>query len=128
MEMQVKLPNGTFIKLYGDSDTDLFESWAHVHEIFAEEKCALCGCTKLRPVVRVNADDDKFYELHCQGEGCYARLTYGQNKKGDTLFPRRKLTKDGKPDLSEGEFGKHQGWTKFRGDKKLEPAANGTKR
>lgn len=93
-------------------------------EFFAEPRCGLCGCEDLRPNVRKVGEGKgafTYYELHCTK--CHARLSYGQAKSGDSLFPKRRLDKDGRPDNENGSYGPHNGWTKFKGYPKEEEAA-----
>jgi hypothetical protein len=82
-------------ELEGESQKQIFRSIASFQEVFEESACGACGGENLRLVVR-DVDDNDFYELHCQNLDCRARLAYGQHKKGDSLFPRRK-DDQGKP-------------------------------
>jgi len=116
MEAQVKLSNGLFVKVEGDTQMELFKEIAGLHEVFAEEKCGLCESTDIKFVMRT-AQDYEFPEYHCKK--CFAKLTLGQMQKPKgVLFPIRKLTKEGKPCRETGTFGKHNGWTKYRGEQK----------
>lgn len=94
--------------------TEMFKALAQAQEVFSEKACALCSKSNLRFVVRTVAGND-FHELHCND--CGAKLAFGQSKQmPGQLFPIRKLTKEGKPHRKTGEFGKHRGWTKYRGE------------
>ena len=116
------------IEVEGDDQAELFKAMAQVQEVFDEVKCGLCGCTNIRQVVRKNKDEEEFYEYQCQGiidnkekgtkERCKAYLALGQNKKGGGLFPIRALDEKGKPDRATGKFGRHNGWTRYRGEPK----------
>lgn len=119
MEAQVKLANGLFIKVEGDTQMDLFKEIAGLHEVFAEEKCGLCGEKDLKFVVRT-AQEYEFPEMHCKK--CFAKLSFGQNQKPKGgLFPIRKLTvPEGKPCREQGKFGPHNGWTKYKGEPKTD--------
>jgi hypothetical protein len=69
-------------------------------------------------VVREDTKKRKYFELHCQK--CYARLSFGQNIEGGTLYPRRKETEKqsvmrGK--LKAGEYLPDQGWIRWNKDK-----------
>ncbi len=103
------------VKVDGDTQKELFKTLAETAEVFGETKCGLCGSDDIKPVVRVVGEDD-FPEWHCNV--CQARLSLGQNRKGGGLFPIRKLTENGKPDRATGKFGKHNGWTKYKGEPK----------
>lgn len=117
MEAQIRFANGMLMKFEEDSQVDLFKAIASAQEVFGEEKCGLCGCTNLRFVVRT-VGDDEYMEYHCTNPSCFARLGLGQNKKGGGLFPHRKLTPEGKASRELGKYGKHNGWTKYRGEPK----------
>jgi hypothetical protein len=121
-EATIPTKHGT-IKVEGEDQADLFKAMASAYEVFDEQKCGLCGCEKIRMVVRKNKDEDDFYEYQCQGVNangqCRAYLSLGQNKKGGGLFPIRVLDEKGKPDRATGKYGKHNGWTKYRGEPKV---------
>ncbi len=126
MEAFIKTARGQ-IKVEGDDQKDLWKEMAAVIEVFDEAKCGLCGCTNIQPVVRKNKAEEEFFEYQCrgtlkQGGACRAYLALGQNKKGGGLFPIRKLTPEGKPDREKGNWGPHQGWSRYRGEKKEEVA------
>jgi hypothetical protein len=75
---------------------ELFEQIADVQEVFdAETECRLCHSKTIRFQVRT-VDDNKYYEMVCD---CGGQFSFGQNKKGNTLFPKR-------------DKGTH-GWTKY---------------
>jgi hypothetical protein len=117
MEATIHLAGGNRqIKVEADTAKDLFENMAMVYEVFNETCCGLCGSTNIRPVHRV-ADKYHFYEYHCQEPGCWARLSLGQlHDNNGALFPVRKLMGNGKPSFKHGQYGPHNGWTKFKGD------------
>ena len=128
MEFQIKLGNAGFLKVSGDSQKELFEAVAAATEVFAPECCGLCGCEDTAFVVRHSGAKQEFayYERHCRNPECRAVLAYGQ-KSDDTLFPKRKLIatgpEAGKADSENGTFGKHNGWSRYRGPKKDDGAA-----
>lgn len=114
-KVNLRLGQLTF-QLEGTTQKELFKTIAAIQEVFSEEACGLCGCETLRFVVR-EVDGNDYAEIHCTNAACRAKLAFGQSKqKPGTLFPIRKLTKEGKPHRKTGEFGKHNGWTKYRGD------------
>ena len=127
MKAVVQTKRGT-IEVEGDTQAELFKEMASVQEVFDEAACGLCGCKDIRMVVRKNKEDDLFFEYQCQGvvennsrkERCRGYLALGQNKKGGGLFPIRALAENGKPDRENGKFGRHCGWTRFRGEPKAE--------
>ncbi len=89
----------------GDNVKDIFREIALVQEIFESE--AACGCCKgttIRFLYRV-VDDYTFYELACQNIQCRARFSFGQHKKGGTLFPKYKEGDDWLP---------NRGWSRYQ--------------
>tara|TARA_R100001163_G_scaffold39866_1_gene30240 strand:+ start:58 stop:387 length:330 start_codon:yes stop_codon:yes gene_type:complete len=85
-----------------DSQKELFAQLSAYQEVFGESVCGKCGSDNLRFVVREN-DGNEYYELRCLD--CGAKLAFGVNKKGGTLFPRRKD--------AEGNWLPDRGWTKW---------------
>tara|TARA_R100000005_G_C4945855_1_gene168414 strand:- start:596 stop:925 length:330 start_codon:yes stop_codon:yes gene_type:complete len=85
-----------------ETQRDLFSQLSSFQEVFNETQCGKCGSENLRFVVRQN-DGNEYYELRCLD--CGAKLQYGVNKKGGTLFPKRKN--------AEGEWLPDRGWTKW---------------
>ena len=87
MKVSYKASDKLTFELESPGQKELFKDLALIQEIFSEEKCGLCGSTNLRFVVR-NVEGNDYYEVRCAD--CGAILTFGQHKKGGTLFPKRK--------------------------------------
>lgn len=87
MKLKKRLSNNVEIEVEGDGQKDLFKQLASVEEIFGEEKCGMCGKPNIRFMVR-SVEGNDYFELKCLS--CHASLSYGQHKKGGTLFPKRK--------------------------------------
>jgi hypothetical protein len=64
-----------------------FETVANLQEIFEEPGCGACNSTRIRQDVR-EVDGNKFFHLKCLD--CAARLDFGQTKKGEHLFAKRR--------------------------------------
>ena len=90
----------------GGSDKEFFEKFASLQEVFADEDCGVCKSKNTRFRVR-DVDGNNFYERLCQD--CSARLAYGQNKTGGSLFPKRKIGPKGKQVWDN----KTLGWSKY---------------
>lgn len=128
MKAEVKVNNRTIITVEGETQKDLFREMASACEVFGEKRCGLCGCEDIIPVWRTvtqlkgkKTETFEYPEYHCTKHDCRARLTLSFNMEGGTMFPNRKLLENGKPatgdDREKGKFGKHNGWTKYRGEK-----------
>lgn len=82
---------------------DVFKQLSEFQEIFENLKCGACDSDNVRFVVRT-VDENDYYELKCQA--CYSKLEFGQTKKGDKLFPKRK-------DRDTNEYKPNGGWAKW---------------
>lgn len=119
------------VEVEGGTQKEVFAEMARAAEIFGEETCGQCDSPNIKPVCRVVGEGKAtftYYEWHCKA--CFARLSLGQSQDGESLFPKRKLDSQGKPDNEKGTYGPHRGWTHYKGDKagaegdgKPEPAA-----
>jgi hypothetical protein len=121
MKAQFKVNPRLIVEVEAETQKDLFKEIASAAEVFGEKKCGLCGSEQITFAHRTVTKGKKTYEYpeyHC--ESCHARLSMGSMQEGGALFPIRKLVKDGsdkgKPSREEGEYGNHQGWTKYRGN------------
>jgi hypothetical protein len=91
------------IEIDAESPKDAFKQLASFQEIFGEEQCGKCQSEELQFRVRTVEGND-YYELMCKG--CFAKLSFGQHKVGNGLFPKRKL--------QDGSYDKEsKGWHKW---------------
>ncbi len=91
------------VELAGESIKDIFERLSEFQEVFeCDTACGCCNSASIRFLART-VDEYKFYELSCRA--CSARLSFGQQKKGGGLFPKRKD--------EDGNWMLHRGWAKF---------------
>ena len=104
MKFEMKVSPKIIITLEGSTEAELFEQISSVQEVFGQSMCQRCQSDNFRFITRV-VEDNKYYEMHCQNPGCRARLSFGQNKKGGTLYPKLKDT--------EGNYKNNSGWGKF---------------
>lgn len=107
MEAQLKSRDGKItFKLTGNTQIEIFEAIAHTQEVFdAASECGCCGSREFRFLHRV-VDDNSYYELACLNQDCRAKLGFGQHKKGDTLFVKKKD--------KDGNWLPNGGWIKFQ--------------
>ena len=103
MKVLYKASDKLTFELEGSGQKEIFKELAIIQEIFSEEKCGLCGCTSFKFIVR-NVDGNDYFELRCSD--CGAILSFGQHKKGGTLFPRRKD--------DAGSYLPNKGWHKYQ--------------
>ncbi len=93
------------VEVSGDSIKDVYRDLAMVQEVLdAESKCGCCNSDQIGFGHRI-VDDNQFFELRCRA--CTAQFSFGQTKKGERLFPKRK-DKDGNT-LPNG------GWSVWQG-------------
>jgi hypothetical protein len=123
MKAQVKVSKHIILEVSAETQKGLFEEIAAAHEVFGESRCGCCDSEDIRPVYRKVTKGKKSYEYpeyHC--ENCRARLSLGCHLEGGTLFPQRRLLENGQPatgeDREKGKFGKHRGWTTWKGEPK----------
>lgn len=87
-----------------DNPKALWKKIALVQEIFdTDHNCGCCDSVNIRFRSR-QVDDFEFFELGCMD--CFARLQFGQNKKGGGLFPKRRD--------EEGNYLDHRGWAVYK--------------
>ena len=106
MKLTYKLNDKASIEVEGDGQKSLFKELASVQEIFGENNCGMCGKNNLKYLVRTVEGND-YFELRCAD--CGAVLSFGQHKKGGTLFPKRK---------DESGWLKNKGWHKWQPEDK----------
>jgi hypothetical protein len=94
-------------EIEAEGQKEVFKELAIIQEIFSEDKCGLCNKDNIKFVVR-NVDGNDYYELRCQD--CGAILSFGQHKKGGTLFPKRKD--------DNNEYLPNKGWHKWSKESK----------
>jgi len=93
--MRVTQSNGTItLEAEGTTHKEVFKELSDLQEVFDHKNCGKCDGDNLRFIVR-NVEDNDFFELHCANRNCRARLSFGQHKKGGSLFPKRKDAEGG---------------------------------
>lgn len=108
MKVRYNSINGRLsVELEGDSQKEIFGELAAFQEVFEHARCGKCNQPNVKFVVR-NVDDNDFYEMHCLD--CRARLSFGQHKKGGSLFPSKKD--------KEGKWLPNNGWTVYTPENK----------
>ncbi len=108
MQLVYKISDKATVTLQNDNQKDLFEDLSDIQEVFGNDKCGKCQNTNLKYQVR-EVDGNKFYEVFCTS--CFARLSYGSHKKGNTLFPKRKD--------ENGKYLNTGGWLKWNKEKNV---------
>jgi hypothetical protein len=109
MKLSYTTSNGKIVAEFdADTQRDMFSQIANFQEVFEENTCGKCGSQDLRYIVRT-VNDDEYFELRCNGKqkdgkDCRAKFSFGLNKKGGGMFPKRK---DGDTWLPNG------GWVRW---------------
>lgn len=99
---QYKIGKMIFTVQYSN-EKELWKKLSKLQETFGEQICGVCGgetAFGLRTV-----DDNNYYEVQCRNPECGCKLSFGQTKKGDMLFPKRK-------DKQGNQVGEN-GWHKY---------------
>lgn len=79
------------VEAEGSTHIEVFAEIAKLAEVFSAKECGMCKSHDIVPTHRT-VDGVSHYEMKCNG--CNARLTLAQSKKGGTLYPRRRYHKD----------------------------------
>lgn len=106
MKVLYKANDKLQFELEASGQKEIFKELALIQEIFGETKCGICGSTNLKFIVR-SIEGNDYYEIRCMD--CGAILSFGQHKKGGTLFPKRKD--------DNNNYLPHNGWHKWVKDK-----------
>lgn len=107
MKLKYKVSDRLEFELEASGQKEVFKELAIIQEIFGEERCGSCDKDSLKFVVR-NVDDNDYFELRCND--CKSILSFGQHKKGGTLFPKRKD--------ENGNYLPNNGWHKWNKEQK----------
>lgn len=102
MEANYKVNEKLEFRVEAKGQKEMFKELAVLQEVFGEESCGMCKKKNIRYVVRT-VDDNDYFELRCTD--CGAVLSFGQHKKGGTVFPKRKD--------DAGSYMEHNGWHKW---------------
>lgn len=109
MKAHYKTRSGRIIfEVEGQSPKDLFRGIAEVQGVFeSDTECGCCHSPNIQFRVRQAGKDgaeNDYYELFCQD--CSAVLSFGQFRKGNSLFVKRKD--------AEGILLPNHGWKVWR--------------
>lgn len=103
MKLRYRINDKVELELEGEGQKEIFKELSAVQEIFGEEKCGMCNKNNLKFTVR-SVDGNDYFEIRCND--CNAVLSFGQHKKGGTLFPKRKD--------EENKYLPNKGWHKWQ--------------
>lgn len=106
MKLKYKVSDKLEFELEASGQKEVFKELALIQEIFGEEKCGLCDNSQIKFMVR-SVEGNDYYELRCGN--CGGILSFGQHKKGGTLFPKRKD--------DNNNYLPNKGWHKWVKDK-----------
>lgn len=113
MKVVYTLDNGLTVELEGKTQTDIWDQLAEFQEVFGDTTCVakikgeVHKSDKVKFVKRT-VDDNDYYELLCVDGSSplfMYKKSFGQHKKGGTLFPKR--------DVPEGCIPGLNGWHKY---------------
>lgn len=109
MKAVYKVDERLTFELEATDQKGIFAELSSIQEIFGESQCGKCNSHDLKFVVR-EVDDNKYYEIRCKK--CGAKFSFGQAKKGGTLFPKKKD--------ADGKWFNSGGWLKWNSETKTE--------
>jgi len=117
MKAQYTTRNGRYtFEVEADTHVDLFKQLAEIQEVYEGLTCTYNGKSSDDVILRVRSvEDNDFLEAVCISSDKdlrNARLSFGQNKKGGGIFPKRKNDDD--------SYNKNNGWKKWNPDSKKE--------
>jgi hypothetical protein len=107
MEAHYKTANGRLtFKIEAQDVKALFRQLSSIQQsLEADSSCGLCNSKDIGYNVRVH-DENEYFELICAA--CGAKFSFGQHKKGGTLFPKRQSGTRGwnkwKAESQSGEY------------------------
>jgi len=108
MKLKYKVSEKLEFELEASGQKEVFKELALIQEIFGEESCGMCDSNNIKFIVR-SVEGNDYYELRCTDIKCNAILSFGQHKKGGTLFPKRKD--------DNNNYLPNKGWHKWTKDK-----------
>ena len=106
MKLRYRVGDKLEFEIEASGQKEVFKELALIQEIFGEESCGMCDSSSIKFLVR-SVEGNDYYELRCNG--CGAILSFGQHKKGGTLFPKRKD--------DNNNYLPNKGWHKWVKDK-----------
>ena len=107
MKANFKVNSRLVVELDVDDQKDLFAKLGQLQEVFGECKCGKCSRDNVKFLVREDKESNKYYELLCTD--CWYRFSFGVNKVGGTLFPKRRL--------DDGSAKPNNGWMRWDKEK-----------
>lgn len=119
MQINYRVNNDVTITCEADKEIDVIKALSRLNEVFGDKKCRKCGGTDIYFHVRMakkGKQDVEYPELRCKKPNCRAKLTFGQNQTGGTVYPKRYKQENG--ENVKGPDGKNiilgdWGWTIF---------------
>jgi hypothetical protein len=126
MKVQFKAAKQFIIEAEGSTHVELFGNLAGLAEVFSIDSCGACKSENIVPIRRI-VEDNQHLEMRCRN--CNARLTLAQNKKGSTLYPRRKYSEKqsevvaGKAKV--GDWIPNGGWQVYMGEARNDDSEEG---
>lgn len=89
MKAHYRTRNGRMtFEVESESQKGIFRGIAELQAVFeADWKCGCCDSDDIRFDVR-DVEDNEYFALRCMA--CNAKLSFGQHRKGNTLFAKRK--------------------------------------
>ena len=71
-----------------EEENVLFKEISRVQELYAHNKCGVCGGEDVSFRCRIDKDENEWLEITCNNMSCRAKLPFGTTKKGGRIFPK----------------------------------------
>ena len=84
----VKVNTNLEVEVSAEDEAGLFKEIARAQELYAFNKCGVCGNENINFRCRIDRDENEWMEICCMDLTCRAKLPFGTTKKGGQIYPK----------------------------------------